>query len=70
MEAGYSYINFTASLGSAPEAIDELARRRGESGRLSFLASFFKSPCGVDEHDFGRQSALLEAWEAGQTAEQ
>jgi myo-inositol-1-phosphate synthase len=27
--AGYSYINFTPSLGSAPAAIDELARRRG-----------------------------------------
>ncbi|HID78224.1 MAG TPA: myo-inositol-1-phosphate synthase, partial [Planctomycetaceae bacterium] len=26
---GYSYINFTPSLGSAPRAIDELGRRRG-----------------------------------------
>jgi myo-inositol-1-phosphate synthase len=29
MELGYSYINFTPSLGSAPAAIDELARLRG-----------------------------------------
>ena len=29
LEAGYSYINFTPSLGAAPAAIDELARLRG-----------------------------------------
>jgi myo-inositol-1-phosphate synthase len=29
LEAGYSYINFTPSLASAPAAIDELARLRG-----------------------------------------
>jgi len=29
LEAGYSYINFTPSLGDAPAAIDELARLRG-----------------------------------------
>jgi myo-inositol-1-phosphate synthase len=29
LDAGYSYINFTPSLGSAPAAIDELARLRG-----------------------------------------
>ena len=29
LEAGYSYINFTPSLGPAPAAIDELARLRG-----------------------------------------
>jgi myo-inositol-1-phosphate synthase len=29
LEAGYSYINFTPSLGSSPAAIDELARLRG-----------------------------------------
>jgi len=29
LEAGYSYINFTPSLGSSPAAIDELSRLRG-----------------------------------------
>jgi myo-inositol-1-phosphate synthase len=29
LDAGYSYINFTPSLGSSPAAIDELARTRG-----------------------------------------
>jgi myo-inositol-1-phosphate synthase len=29
LDAGYSYINFTPSLGSSPAAIDELARLRG-----------------------------------------
>ena len=29
LEAGYSFINFTPSLGSSPAAIDELARLRG-----------------------------------------
>jgi myo-inositol-1-phosphate synthase len=55
------------SLLAAPLVLDlirftDLARRRGESGCLSFLASFFKSPYGVDEHDFTRQFAMLEAW--------
>jgi myo-inositol-1-phosphate synthase len=40
----------------------ERARRAGETGTLTFLASFFKSPLGVDEHDFARQFAMLEAW--------
>jgi myo-inositol-1-phosphate synthase len=39
-----------------------LARRRGETGRLTFLASFFKSPYGVDEQDFTRQFQMLESW--------
>ena len=59
------------SLLAAPLVLDlirftELARRRGQTGRLTFLASFFKSPCGVDEHDFARQFQMLEDWaEAG-----
>lgn len=37
------------------------AMRRGESGVQRQLACFFKSPCGVTEHDFHKQfEALLE----------
>jgi myo-inositol-1-phosphate synthase len=55
------------SLLAAPLVLDlvrftELAARRGEKGLLTFLASFFKSPLGVEEHDFHRQFELLEAW--------
>ena len=58
------------SLLAAPLVLDlvrftELAWRRGETGRLTFLASFFKSPYAVDEQDFTRQFQMLEAW-AGQ----
>jgi myo-inositol-1-phosphate synthase len=57
------------SLLAAPLVIDlvrltELAHRRGERGLLTFLASFFKSPLGVDEHDFVRQFQLLQLWAA------
>ena len=55
------------SLLAAPLVLDlvrfaELAHRRGERGLLTFLASFFKSPLGVTEHDFVRQLQMLEAW--------
>ena len=55
------------SLLAAPLVLDlvrftELAHRRGERGLLTFLASFFKSPLGVEEHDFGRQFQMLEKW--------
>ncbi len=55
------------SLLAAPLVIDlarlaELAHRRGDRGRLGFLAPFFKSPYGIDEHDFARQTAMLLAW--------
>jgi myo-inositol-1-phosphate synthase len=55
------------SLLAAPLVIDlvrltERARRAGEIGLLTFLASFFKSPLGVTEHDFVRQFQMLEAW--------
>jgi myo-inositol-1-phosphate synthase len=39
-----------------------LAGRRGESGVLRHLACFFKSPLGVDEHDFFKQFTLLEEY--------
>lgn len=55
------------SLLAAPLVIDlvrftDVARRRGQTGLLTFLASFFKSPLGVDQHDFIRQVQMLEAW--------
>jgi len=52
---------------AAPLVLDlvrftELAHRRGQTGLLTFLASFFKSPYGVDEHRFDRQFGMLEQW--------
>jgi myo-inositol-1-phosphate synthase len=63
------------SLLAAPLALDVvrlalLAQRRGEVGVLRHLACFFKSPMGVEEHDFSRQTALLEQYAraAGQSS--
>jgi myo-inositol-1-phosphate synthase len=58
------------SLLAAPLVLDlirfvELAHRRGETGVLSHLCSFFKSPLGTDEHAFSSQFQMLEAWAAG-----
>jgi myo-inositol-1-phosphate synthase len=39
-----------------------LAQRRGEVGILKHLACFFKSPMGVEEHDFFRQLQMLERY--------
>jgi len=55
---------------AAPLVLDlvrftECARRRGQNGLLTFLASFFKSPLGVNEHRFDRQFQILEAWAEG-----
>lgn len=55
------------SLLAAPLVIDlvrltERAYRNGDRGELSFLASFFKSPQGITEHNFARQFAMLEQW--------
>ncbi len=52
---------------AAPLVLDlvrftELAQRRGETGLLTFLGSFFKSPLGVEEHCFDRQFHVLEQW--------
>ncbi len=57
------------SLLAAPLVLDlvrftERAQRAGQSGLLTFLASFFKSPLGTEENDFFRQFQLLEAWAA------
>ncbi len=59
------------SLLAAPLVLDlirltDLARRRGETGLMTFLASFFKSPHGVKEHGFVRQYQMLEAWAENQ----
>ena len=55
------------SILAAPLVLDlvrltEAARRRGQTGTLTFLASFFKSPMGVEEHRFDRQFQMLEDW--------
>jgi myo-inositol-1-phosphate synthase len=57
------------SILAAPLLIDVarlalLAQRRGEVGCLKHLACFWKSPMGVDEHDFFRQFAMLEEYAA------
>ena len=57
------------SLLAAPLVLDlvrftERAWRNGDIGTLRFLSSFFKSPLGVEENDFGRQFQQLEAWAA------
>lgn len=55
------------SLLAAPLVLDlvrftDLARRRGQTGTLTFLASFFKSPYEVAEHGFLRQFQMLQEW--------
>jgi myo-inositol-1-phosphate synthase len=57
------------SLLAAPLVLDLarlalLAQRRGEVGCLRHLACFFKSPMGVEEHDFFKQFALLQEYVA------
>jgi myo-inositol-1-phosphate synthase len=58
------------SLLAAPLVLDlvrftERAWRHGDTGLLTFLASYFKSPLGVEEHDFGLQFQMLERWADG-----
>jgi myo-inositol-1-phosphate synthase len=55
------------SLLAAPLVLDIarlalLARRRGESGVMKHLACFFKSPIGVNQHDFHKQFEMMEAY--------
>jgi myo-inositol-1-phosphate synthase len=62
------------SILAAPLVIDLarlglLAQRRGEAGILRHLACFFKSPMGVDEHDFFKQFRMLEEY-TGQIREE
>jgi myo-inositol-1-phosphate synthase len=54
------------SLLAAPLAIDlarlaDLEKRRGGRGLMKHLACFFKSPEGIDDHDFSQQFNLLAA---------
>jgi myo-inositol-1-phosphate synthase len=58
---------------AAPLVLDlvrftELGWRRGQTGALTFLASFFKSPYGVEEQGFDRQYQMLEDWAASVSA--
>ncbi len=55
------------SLLAAPLVLDlirltELARQRNFTGRMEFLACFFKSPVRVEEQSFVRQFEKLEDW--------
>ena len=57
------------SILAAPLVLDlcrfaELSQQRGESGLLTHLGSFFKSPLGSDEHDFSIQFQQLLDWAA------
>jgi len=55
------------SILAAPLVIDlvrlaDLALRRGESGPMTQAACFFKAPVGTQEHDLGRQYAMLDRY--------
>ena len=55
------------SILAAPLAIDlvrfvSLAKNRGETGALPWLASFFKSPQGDPPAKFADQFRALESW--------
>ncbi len=41
------------------------AHTQGESGLMHHCAAYFKSPAGVEEHNFVKQLMLLEAYVAG-----
>ncbi len=52
---------------AAPLVLDlirltEFAKRKGELGVMKHTAAFFKSPMGIEEHDFFRQMAILEKY--------
>lgn len=55
------------SILAAPLVLDlfrftELAASNGETGLLTFLSSFFKSPLGTTENDFASQFKMLSDW--------
>ena len=55
------------SILAAPLVLDlfrfvELANRRGETGLLTAMSSFFKSPLGTEENDFSIQFQMLLDW--------
>ena len=41
-----------------------VARERGETGAMTFLSSFFKSPIGAETQEFSDQMRMLESWAA------
>jgi myo-inositol-1-phosphate synthase len=45
------------------------ARSRGERGLMTHLAGYFKNPAGVEEQQFVKQIALLEAYVARHRAD-
>ena len=58
------------SILAAPLVLDlfrfsELAKRRGDTGLLTSLSSFFKSPLGTTENDFSKQFQSLVEWGGG-----
>ena len=65
---GRWFLNATSHVGRVSMLVVDLVRlvllaqRRNESGVLRHLACFFKSPLGVNEHDFGRQFEMLEQY--------
>ena len=61
------------SILAAPLVLDlfrfsELAQRSGQSGLMSQLASFFKSPMDTNEHDFSLQFQKLVEWAENQAS--
>ncbi len=55
------------SILAAPLVLDlfrfaNLADKNGDTGLLTFLASFFKSPLGTEENDFSAQFKMLTDW--------
>ncbi len=59
------------SILAAPLVLDlfrftELASRKGETGLLTYLSSFFKSPLGTNENDFAAQFKMLTDWAGNQ----
>jgi myo-inositol-1-phosphate synthase len=62
------------SILAAPLVLDlvrlvERAKRGGETGALTWLAPFFKSPVGVREQGFSAQFSMLTDWAAGMLAD-
>ncbi len=61
------------SLLAAPLAIDlarlaDVEKQRGGKGLMRPLSAFFKSPEGVEENDFFRQTTMLEDWARSHSA--
>lgn len=59
---GCAYINFTPSEGGFSQGLVDLALEKGESGIMTHMASFFKSPWGIEEHSLEKQFRLPEEY--------